>query len=159
MVNDIKVKLADELTKSIDSEAQVVYILSRVRKILESDNNKAHKALVFYCNWALHSKIDDISAVKDLVSGVLSKDSKALGEFTTFSIFHTDLQKFLVAYHIPVDLISTPEWQHNFNIYLSNIYTDTPMVIKQTTRKKITWSGSSGEKNYEGSFTVSEETE
>ena len=37
MRNDIKAKLQIELNKKIQGEPQVVYILSRVRKIIEID--------------------------------------------------------------------------------------------------------------------------
>ena len=52
-------KLDKELRRDIKEECQVVYILSRVRKILEIKNqNEKYKLLKFYCNWTLHSKLD-----------------------------------------------------------------------------------------------------
>ena len=159
MVNDIKVKLVDELTNAITSEAQVVYILSRIRKILESEKNKGFKELVFYCNWALHSHIEDISAVKDLIDRLLAKEDGVLAEFMKFTLFHQEFGRFLAEHEIPSGLTSTIEWQHAFNTFLSSIYTDTPMIIKQATKKKITWKGSSNEIGYAGSFVVSDETQ
>jgi hypothetical protein len=55
-------KLAAGLAKPLTSEEQVVYVLSLVRKLLEYDKleRKAyyHASLTFYCNWALHTRIE-----------------------------------------------------------------------------------------------------
>jgi hypothetical protein len=160
MVNDIKEKLLTELSEEINTERQVIYILSRIRKILESDKKKKkYKVLNFYCNWALHAEIEDISSVKDLVDGILSEDSKALLEFMKFNIFHTEFKKFLSEYGLPTNISDDEALRLNFNINLSNIYTDTPMVIKEIKRTRIIWSGASDENGYGGSFSVVDENE
>ena len=50
---EILEKLQKELNREIRDECQVIYILSRIRKILEiSDERSKYKMLNFYCNWA-----------------------------------------------------------------------------------------------------------
>ncbi len=52
-------KLAEKLKIVPTSESDVVYILSRIRKVLEINNYpETYSTLNFYCNLALHSKID-----------------------------------------------------------------------------------------------------
>jgi hypothetical protein len=62
----IEAKLNDILTTSFDfSEPNVVYILVEIRKLLEiSEEQKKYQALVFFCNWALHSKLDKTAAIR-----------------------------------------------------------------------------------------------
>jgi hypothetical protein len=52
-------KLDIELSQQITSERQVVYILVEIRKLMER-NNDTEKcfALNFYCDWAMHTKLD-----------------------------------------------------------------------------------------------------
>lgn len=60
---EILEKLNKEFGRDINEECQVVYILSRIRKILEIKNQKEkYKLLNLYCNWSLHSKLDRRSA-------------------------------------------------------------------------------------------------
>ena len=59
-------KLAQALDEDITTEAQVVYILSRLRKYLEiTGQKKTYKDLNFYCNWALHSKLERTEPVAE----------------------------------------------------------------------------------------------
>ena len=69
MKNDIINKLKVELEKSIENEPQVIYILSRIRKILDLDHKRDSEYMVlrFYCNWALHTEIENIDTIKDLL--------------------------------------------------------------------------------------------
>lgn len=62
MKNDIKDKLSIELKKPINGEPQVIYILSRIRKLLDLNHKKdgAYRILRFYCNWALHTEIQKL---------------------------------------------------------------------------------------------------
>lgn len=67
-------KLNNEFKREINRECQVVYILSRVRKILEIKNQKnKYKLLNFYCNWVLHSKLDGYST-KILINNLFEHD-------------------------------------------------------------------------------------
>ena len=68
MKPDIIEKLRDELREHIHSERQVVYILAELRKLLEleslarieagSPSDTSYFALQFYCDWAVHVRLD-----------------------------------------------------------------------------------------------------
>lgn len=155
MTNDIRDKLLTELSSPVDTETKAIYILSRMRKILEIDKKKKeYKALKFYCDWALHAEIEDISAVKELVEGIVKQDGKSLLEFMKFKRFHEEFKRFLTEYGLPTDIPDDEAKRLKFNQLLSSIYTDTPMVIKQVTKTKITWKGQTSENGYGGSFSV-----
>ncbi len=68
MKPDIVDKLRLELREHVDSERQVVYILAELRKLLELESiarieagapaDNAYFALKFYCDWAVHVRLD-----------------------------------------------------------------------------------------------------
>ncbi len=51
MRNDVREKLQTELNKKIEGEPQVVYILSRVRKMLEIDGKGKDKDKLAWPGW------------------------------------------------------------------------------------------------------------
>lgn len=60
MEQEIIRKLTEELNKGITTEAQVVYLLAEIRKLLERQQARDHsdyKYLKFYCDWALHTRL------------------------------------------------------------------------------------------------------
>ena len=67
MRSDIEAKLADVLTRPIEAECQVVYILVEVRKLLEHEGTKnTLNALTLCCDWSIHTKLDRNEARKVL---------------------------------------------------------------------------------------------
>lgn len=154
MRNDIRGKLQTELNKKIEGEPQVVYILSRARKILEIDKTEEeYKKLKFYCDWALHSTINNVGAVKDLLDGIVVADGKSGSDLTMqFSTFHEEFKRFLEANELSTTLYDSGKNTFLFNMFLSQIYADTPLIVDGKT--KISWLGRSGEMSYGGSFEV-----
>jgi hypothetical protein len=56
MTKDIIRKLANETEAGITTEAQVVYVLAGIRKIIERDKiGDQYAAPRFHCDWALHA--------------------------------------------------------------------------------------------------------
>jgi hypothetical protein len=52
-------KLTRELSEPITTERQVVYILVELRKLMEHNGDAVdYFALNFYCDWAVHTKLD-----------------------------------------------------------------------------------------------------
>ena len=154
MINDIREKLQIELNKKIEGEPQVVYILSRVRKILEIDKKEEkYKKIKFYCDWALHSKINNVGAIKDLLEGIIAKDGKAgIDLAMRYDTFHEEFKKFLSENNLSTTLYNTEAHTWIFNKSLSSIYADTPLIIDH--KIKITWKGEIGENAFGGSFKV-----
>ena len=55
MTKDIIGKLREHLSKPVDTECSVVYLLAEIRKLLDRDKPDPKPfALWMYCHWALH---------------------------------------------------------------------------------------------------------
>lgn len=137
MKNNIKEKLQNVLNKDGLEEIDVVYILSRIRKLLEIDKNRTDfKILNFYCNWALHSQIDDT----DSISKILEEPGKAV-----FSLMHLypdfdkEFKEFLSQHNLTTKIFSNKLTHTKFHHLLSEIYSDTPIIIKTTRKKRVTF--------------------
>jgi len=64
-------KLKRHLANGITREADVVYFMSEVRKILEHETSASkYPALSFYANWCLHTKIDRQSFANDFLTAL-----------------------------------------------------------------------------------------
>jgi len=127
-------KLSKKLSESLSSEADVVYVLSRTRKIIEIDNLKeSYGVLNFYCNFALHSKIDRIpKKIHDMFIKI--KDGGVYPNNYTktiigFEDFHKDFQKFIKEKELPEYIYKTAGEIKKFNNLLTAIYSDTPVTI------------------------------
>lgn len=156
MRNDIREKLQTELNRKIEGEPQVVYILSRVRKMLEIDGKEKeteYNKLKFYCNWALHSKINNVGAVRDILDGIIARKVKAGADLVVqFKTFHEEFQKFLKEYKFTTTIYESPDNKFPFEMHLSQIYADTPLIVDE--KIKISWFGQTGEESFGGSFKI-----
>lgn len=129
-------KLKSELGKEIESESQVVYILSRIRKYLELTNQKKrYKYLNFYCNWALHAKIDRTESVADILRGISSQTVEGI-RFLTFEHLKEDLKKFFKDNDIAENALDK-QWL-KFARLLVDIYSDTPLEFYPEDKKILT---------------------
>lgn len=156
MQNEIRSKLQLELNKEITEETQVVYILSRVRKILEIDKRKKHyKILKFYCDWALHAEIDNVDPIRKTIDNIIAgSDSAIINLVMAFNNFHIEFRKFLQEYGFSTSIYHEKINKEIFNNLLSQIYTDTPLIIKTTTKKKIIWKAGLGANTGGGAFRI-----
>jgi len=136
-------KLTDKLKCVPGSESDVVYILSRIRKILELGNYpEKYSTLLFYCNLALHSTIDRFSkSVNEMLLKV--KDGGLNPEAYQNSIIgyndlHKQLSNFLKENNLP-DAIYTEEYGvKTFNELLNNIYSETKIILTVKEKFEIT---------------------
>lgn len=154
MKRDILSKLQDELGKKVIGEPQVVYILSRIRKLLElGQSGDDDGVLKFYCNWALHTEIEDTKAVRDLLQRMIASDDKAHEEFVTFAPLHDALKGFLKNTGLTTSLYDTPKRQMQFDRLLAEIYTDTPLFLKDRatgTEARLMFIATPGKQGYCG---------
>ncbi|MFA6463962.1 MAG: hypothetical protein WCV55_03070 [Candidatus Paceibacterota bacterium] len=156
MRNDIREKLQAELNKKIEGEPQVVYILSRVRKMLEIDGKEKetkYNKLKFYCDWALHPAINNVGAVRDILDGIVARRAEVGADLTMkFETFHHEFKRFLKEYGISTIFYDSDENRFYLEMYLSQIYADTPLIIDR--KIKVSWFGQAGERSFGGSFKV-----
>lgn len=134
--SQIEDKLAVQLKKKIKSELQVVYILSRIRKILEIKNLKErYPVLNFYCNWSLHSEITKTDGKK--INSILKEFIEKPEEKYKLSLhlqFSDELIEFLRQFSLP---ILNNEQLITFRFILGKIISDTPIKVVIGTKYKI----------------------
>jgi len=143
MIEDLNDKLSKELDKSITEESQVVYILSCIRKIIEMEGKpkrNQNRKLKFYCDWALHSRIDDIAVFEKEIVKMSRGDLNAGAEVMASPHFLLEFQKFIVDHDLPQQIFTKSENIDKFNYLLFNVYKDVPIVVKdiKETHIKIT---------------------
>lgn len=140
MQNDIVSKLGAHLQKTSFEEADVVYILSRVRKLLEINGNSGkYGKLKFYCDWALHAEIERGTKVfqkelEDFIAG----NKEAGGAILTHQYFEEQFRQFLGEYNIPEGSYVNMPTRLRFRELLAGIYSDTPLIVSLSKRVKIT---------------------
>ncbi|MGB2580770.1 MAG: hypothetical protein WBC83_03685 [Minisyncoccia bacterium] len=133
---EILEKLNRELEKDIHEECQVIYIMSRIRKYLESKNQKnKYKYLNFYCNWALHSKIERTEPVVDILREFI--EDRDNGSFLQFDHLVTDLRDFLNENGLSEKLFKKENFLRFVNL-LVDIYSDTPVEVYPEEKRIIT---------------------
>jgi len=143
MVPELQIKLTDLISKTIETEAEAVYFLSCVRKILEQENLKEKYAnLNFYCNWALHSKLD--KSAKRIIktfeavhlhycengpdANLPSELSRQMQDIARLDLFQAELLDFLTEFDLPqLDSIKPDAWVYFMHLY-ARIIRDCPLV-------------------------------
>src|ERR1700683_3440087 len=72
MTDEIIRKLQTFLGTPIEDEYKVVYLLTQTRKVFERDAHLEQHlpTLQFYCNWALHTKLDRRATVQEFLAKV-----------------------------------------------------------------------------------------
>ena len=136
---DIHEKLSNILNEDIVNEIQVVYILSRIRKILEIDQKKPkYEILNFYCDWALHCTMHKFEK-KVLMGSILQKfiENSSSG-FLDFEDFHKSFKEFLEEYSLKTTIYKDKNSPYIFNKILCDIYKDSPLILYIKKGKKIT---------------------
>lgn len=133
---EIKDKLQRKLNSVPEDEEDVVYILSRIRKILEIEDYPEKFAILnFYCNLALHSKITKppkivVKKLKEIQDG--SGDYPKTFFEVTLSDFHNQLKEFCMDYGLS-NFYSDEEQKKNlasFNNLLIDVFSHTPIRIE-----------------------------
>lgn len=130
------VKLKTELEQEIKSEAQLVYVFSLIRKILESQKLKnEYKKLNFYSNWALHAELDKTDALVDVLSDFDNDENKY--NFLSFKSLKDDLTSFLEFFKLPKKIIDN-DFDKILNLLII-IYEYCPLYfpVDNYSRKKV----------------------
>ena len=138
MARDIIIeKLDKEMRKDISEECQVIYILSKIRKILEIENAKQkYKILNFYCNWSLHSVIENTKPVENILTEFLT-DEESRVNFLYFKYFIEEFGTFSQDHNLP-SVIFEHKRLDKFLELLVEILSDTSVEFKTpSTKAKI----------------------
>ena len=152
MKNEIIEKLALFLKKHslFTEECHVIYFLVEVRKLLEQYNfQNSYKILRFYCNWALHSRIDQTRPFEDIVQSLendrIEKSKTDTHELPTMNDLSIKIElmieigRFLEEVNLPTDLYNKQKQFLAFEMMLTSILADQPIVFKTGVVKKISF--------------------
>jgi hypothetical protein len=146
---DILCKLSHELDAGIATEAQVVYLLAGIRKLIERDDARGkYRDLNFHCDWALHSKLDRRAAQEVLrefdAAHPLLKDKKMeldelpdrlrseIDRISKMRSFKEELFQFLEDYRLP----PLKKWTHFLHLY-AKVIEDIPLVVTDASAQHI----------------------
>lgn len=146
MKNDIEEKLRVELSRGIQTEAQVVYLLVEIRKLIEHATEPYQNlSVLFFCEWALHIKMNREGArlllkeIDDAIGRAATADELAelIGNQLSMDRFREDLIHVLMHHGLPTDAIRTMEgWLSFLPLYLS-VITDCPVLHRDLTLQNI----------------------
>jgi hypothetical protein len=131
-------KLRAELDQPITSERQVVYTLVQIRKLIDYQQHaEPFKALKLYCNWVVHTQLDQ-SAAQQLLDDLNARHSglhpgdQAQENFMRFwaelslDRFRAEFRAFLNSHNLSGD-ICDGGWSEFLRHYLSVIQ-DCPLT-------------------------------
>lgn len=150
MIPQILDKLTILLNVGITTEAQTVYLLVAIRKIIEQEQaNQQYKYLNFHCNWALHSSLERRDAKEILIlfddvhthyingNDEISLDKNLERELTRISrmeSFKEELSAFLEDKGLPsIDATRSDGWIHFQHLY-AKVIEDCPLVLTNGSR-------------------------
>lgn len=103
-------------------ECEVIYLMVQIRKIL-NDGGIPHRTLRFYCNWALHNKLDQettTSLLSDKLEPEINRKKSGHenarnlilynSDFFKLNTLKDDLELFINENAIPTDLMDNKNW-------------------------------------------------
>lgn len=146
---EIVEKINRELKNEIIEECHVVFILSRMRKVLEINNQKSKYELInFYSNWVLHSKLDGPSTIR-IIKNIFEQDidcAKSAKEnankikisnkkFFVFSNLKQQMDDFFNEYNLSVGLLN-----NNWTLFvklLLDIIKECPIILGSLKLSRI----------------------
>jgi hypothetical protein len=140
-------KLRSELEEKIISERQVVYILVATRKLIDHQGQAANfKALKLYCNWVVHTQLDQ-STAQQLIDELnirhagLHPGDQAQKSFMCFwdelslDRFRPEFRSFLASQGLPHDICDDGRWDEFLPQY-SAIIQGCPLTAAAAVKKQ-----------------------
>ena len=123
MKTEIVKKLAEHLSKPVDTECAAVYLMAELRKLLDIDDpNHTKRALWMYCHWALHVDLTSRGTTIDFLRRVdlwinnnvayltpsgpftFSDETSLFHDFVYLQTLRTEMKDFLTGYGLPPDV-------------------------------------------------------
>lgn len=129
--NDVKEKLSLAL-KKVSNEHDVVFIMSRVRKLIEDDSNRDSDArLKFYCNWALHMELEYTNNIKSILE---SDNTEERLRFEKLEDFEVEFKAFINRHELTIDddMMSTLKQEYSKIISDASLIYNSPIKYEPT---------------------------
>lgn len=152
MVPDIILKLRDLIRNGINTEAEVVYLMVQVRKLIESERLTDFENLKFHSDWVVHSKLSGRKAQEVLKqfdeANVLLRDGieledlpsllrNEIDQLSKLDIFREELDRFLDGHSLPL-INSHEEGWTKFLLLYASIIEDCPLeMTAMATRASV----------------------
>ena len=132
-----------ELNNRITTEAQIVYLLVQIRKLMEHKSKKTSTTLKMFCDWALHI---ELSRNKQIVE-LLKEFDEAVGrcendygpinqDYLTLKKFKEAMKDFLTEFNLPKNILESSEWSLFLRLY-NSVVSDCPVTKKDYPFKFI----------------------
>ena len=146
-------KLRDHINAGIRKEADALYLLAEVRKLLEQQGLKeGHKYLTFHCDWVVHPKMTGPMAqrilqkfdeanihlknglhVHELPNGL----NHEIDRISKLRYFEDELSVYLKTNGLPdLSAVRPDGWSHFFHLY-AQIVEECPLVMTAGNGKSI----------------------
>jgi hypothetical protein len=129
---DILTKLRSKFTSVPEDEEDVIFILTRVRKVLDQDNhgiNSKYGILRFYCNLALHFHIENVPNELGEELRNVHDNQSPWHPFYGYNDLHTQLQGFIQEHNLPNFYENSSFNGQRFVELLNSIYSDVPVTV------------------------------
>ncbi len=140
-------KLFRLMNRPPKDEQDIVYALTKIRKLLDFDNaGKRYLLLRVFCNWVLHTKLEHrgAQAILERLDRVLVRHKpiseinlphQEVFDFISLDLFRRDLQEFLRENQMPTVWVDDMfAWQQTISFYGEEVL-DTPLVMVQKASK------------------------
>ena len=134
MTDELTEKLRFAFSERVD-ERGVVFILSKVRKLLERENLNSFGLLKRYTDWALHTKIERTSPMNEILTKIEqavksgSHSPETLYKISDFVDFRHELVSFLGLFGVQHRLNENVYWRE-FRKHLVETLIDCPLKPK-----------------------------
>ena len=135
--------------KGIRTEAEVVYVLVELRKLLEHDNTKAKSPVLnFYCNWVVHTKLESspiadriIRLMDNLHAYMVSKTNTAISiddlrALLDQSSLRKELGALLSRCGLPTTFCDDDTNWNRFQRALGAVIQDAPLFVQRDKKQK-----------------------
>lgn len=137
---EILEKLKSKFASVPQDEEDIVFILSRVRKILDQDGHgleSKYGILRFYSNLALHTHIDKVPEAlgKELKS--VHDNQSPYHPLYGYNDLHSQLQAFMKEYQLPDFYENSGFIGDKFTALLNSVYSDTPITVHAVKKYQV----------------------
>jgi hypothetical protein len=134
--NQIEDKIKTLLTKGVESEAEVVYLLVEVRKLMDRVSY-SDPDLRMFCNWAVHPDLShrqdgSTNILKEFDDALIREIDQGAGplsiEHCSFKVFRERLDKFIKTFQFLEQMMSDAIWPYIATEYC-NVVNESPITF------------------------------
>jgi hypothetical protein len=143
MEKDIVTKLSRELHIGISTEAQTVYLLVEIRKLMEHNTTKRFDTLKMFCDWGLHIELSrnrQIQKFLDEFDAAVGRTDSGYGPkdigYLSLGKFKEALREFVKDFGLPQNILEDAQWSKFVRLY-SEVVSDCPVTQKDHSFKFI----------------------